>query len=415
MSRNDEALAELPRTPGATASRAEPAGRRAETAEVIPTVRPLELRSQFPLLETCVYLSSNTAGATPRLAKVALDRYWRTLEYWRDEVWGARWLGELRAYADELAALIGAPAGSVVCDANVSTLVSRVLSCFDYQERPRVVTSDLEFPAIPHILRAFERYGAVPVIVPSADGVAIDVDAVVRAIDERTQLVILSHATYQTGALLDVAPIVRRAREVGALVALDAYQSVGVIPIDVEESGVDFLLGGAHKWLCGSHETAFLYARPELLPQLRPAATGWLASADPMSFATPTGWADGARRLAGGTPAMLPALVSRPGLAMIRELGVDAIRCRSLLQTDHVIERADEAQLAVVTPRPYARRGGIVALRFPGDAAVARSLTAAGFVCSHRGALCIAPHFYNTGDEIDRFMDALVRLARETR
>lgn len=369
-------------------------------------------RAEFPLLETCVYLNSNSAGATPRSAKEALDDYWRTIERWRDEAWEG-WLDDLRTHADEIAALLHAPAGSVVCDANVSTLFSRVMSCFDYRERPRVVTSDREFPAIPHIVRAFARYGAEPVTVSSPDGVSIDAERIVRAIDERTQLVCVSHATFETGALLDLAPIVARAREVGALVALDAYQSMGVVPLDVTASGVDFVFGGAHKWLCGSYESAFLYVRPALLPQLHPAATGWIASADPMSFAPPTGWADGVRRFAGGTPAVLPSLFSRPGLALIREIGVDAIRRRSLAQTDHLIERADAARIAVATPRAPERRGGIVALSFPGDAAVARDLVAGGFICSYRGALRIAPHFYNTDGEIDLFMDELVRRVRK--
>jgi kynureninase len=184
------------------------------------------------------------------------------------------------------------------------------------------------------------------------------------------------------------------------------------VPLDVTAGGVDFVLGGAHKWLCGSCESAFLYVRPALLPYLRPAATGWIASADPMSFGPPTGWADDARRFAGGTPAVLPALFSRPGLAIIREIGVEAIRRRSLAQTDRIIACADEAGLAVATPLPHERRGGIVALRFPGDAAVVRDLIASGFVCSYRGGLRIAPHFYNTDEEVDQFMDELVQRVR---
>jgi kynureninase len=369
-------------------------------------------RAEFPLLETCVYLNSNATGATPRGAKAVLDEYWRTLERWRDEAWG-RWWADLHTYADELAALIHAPAGSVVCDANVSTLFSRVLSCFDYRERPRIVTSDREFPTLPHAIRAFGLYGAEPVVVPSWDGVEIDAERLVREIDERTQLVCVSHATFETGALLDVEPIVRRAHEVGALVVLDAYQSVGVAPLDVTASGVDFVLGGAHKWLCGSYESAFLYVRPDLLPRLHPAASGWIASADPLSFAPPSGWADSARRFAGGTPAVLPALFSRPGLAILRGIGVDAIRRWSLALTDHIIERADEAGFPVATPRAHERRGGIVTLRFPGADRVARDLIASGFVCSYRGGLRIAPHFYNTREEVDRFMDELVLRVRE--
>ena len=393
------------------ASAAEPAVSRRETAELAP-FDPAELRAEFPVLAECVYLNSNSAGAVPRGAKAALDAYWRTLESWRDEVW-ERWWRDLGAYADDLAALVGGPPGSVVCDANLTTLFGRVLSSFDYGARPRVVTTDLEFPSVPFAIRAFERYGAAAIVVPSRDGAAIDVEGVVRAIDERTQLVCLSHATFATGALVDLAPIAARAREVGALVLVDAYQSVGAAPVDVRALDVDFLLAGSHKWLCGSYESAFLYVRPALIGQLRPAATGWIASENPLSFAPPSGWAADARRFAGGTPAVLPPLFSRAGLELVRRIGTDTIRSLSLAHTDRIIALADEAGLAVVTPRAHARRGGIVALRFASDAAVARRLVETGFVCSYRGAVRIAPHYYNSDEEIDRFMRELVRLARE--
>lgn len=369
-----------------------------------------DYRTQFPLLSRCVYLNSNATGAVPRTAQRVLETYWYTLEHWRDEVW-QHWLNDLGRHADEIAALIGAPRGSVVCDTNLATLLARILSCFDYRERPRVVTSDLEFPSVPFVLRAFGRYGALLTVVTSQDGATIDAERVVQAIDERTQIVCVSHATFGTGALIDVAPIVRRAKAVGALVVLDAYQSVGAVPIDVAALDVDFLLGGAHKWLCGSYESAFLYVRPSLLRQLTPSVTGWIASADPLSFDTPSRWADTARRFASGTPAVLPSLMSRPGLAIVRDIGIDAIRQLSLERTDRLIARADQAGLTVVTPRPHARRGGIVTLRFSGDAEVARALIIKGFVCSYRRGLRIAPHFYNTDDEIDCFMDELVEHA----
>jgi selenocysteine lyase/cysteine desulfurase/tryptophan 2,3-dioxygenase len=403
----------------ASESRAEPSqpsepiiASRTETIELPPLPTIGELRGEFPLLASCVYLNSNATGPTPRAAKEAFETYWRTVERWRDEAWES-WWAEREVHANELATLIGAPPGSVVCDTNLATLFSRVLSCFDWRQRPRVITSDLEFPSVPFVLRAFGRYGVASVVVPSRDGVEIDVEQVVHAIDERTQLVCLSHATFGTGALLELGPITRRAHEVGALVALDAYQSVGIVPIDVAALDVDFLLGGAHKWLCGSYESAFLYVRPELIPRLEPAASGWIASADPLSFTPQTAWADDARRFAAGTPPVLPSLYSRPGLAIIRNLGMPTIRGISLAHTDRIIARADEAGLTVVTPRAHDRRAGIVALRFPGDAAVARALVESGHVCSYRGALRIAPHFFNTAEEIDSFMDELVRRARE--
>jgi kynureninase len=369
-------------------------------------------RAEFPVLAQCVYLNSNSAGAAPRAAKDAFDAYWRTVERWRDEAW-QNWLSELDGYSNEVASLIGAPQGSVVCDTNMATLLGRVLSCFDYRDRPRVVSTTLEFPSTPFVLGAFRRYGVEPVFVPSRDGIGIEAEDLIGKIDERTQLVCVSHAAFETGALLDLAPIVRRAREVGALVAVDAYQSIGTLPVDVNELDVDFVLGGAHKWLCGSYESAFLYVRPALLEKLEPAATGWMASSDPLSFAPPTGWAASARRFSSGTPAVLPALFSRPGLAMIRDIGLAQIRRLSLARTDYVMERADRAGFSIATPRAHAQRGGIVALRFANDATVARTLVARGLICSYRRGIRIAPHFYNTEDEIARFMDELERVAKE--
>ena len=115
-----------------------------------------DYRGQFPLLSRCVYLNSNATGAVPRSARRVLENYWYTLEHWRDEVW-QHWLNELGRHADEVAALIGAPRGSVICDTNLATLLARILSCFDFRERPRLITSDLEFPSVPFVLGGFDR------------------------------------------------------------------------------------------------------------------------------------------------------------------------------------------------------------------------------------------------------------------
>lgn len=321
-----------------------------------------EVRTAFPVLSTCTYLNSNSTGAVPRGVEAVLQGYWETLRNWRDEVW-EDWWREFHRYPDEIAALIGAPPGSVVTDANVSTLLGRLATCFDYRgERRRIVVTDLEFPSIPFIWEGFARYGAELVVVPS-DGRDFDEERLTAAIDERTLLVCVSHASFATGALLDIASIARHAHAAGALVIADAYQTVGAMPVDVGELDVDFLLGGAHKWLCGSIESAFLYIRPSLLPAMRPAATGWMAGETPLTFERPTGWAPTARRLASGTPAILPGLISRVGLDLIKQVSPSVIRLHSLICTTAIIEAADTMGLTVVTPRPAARRGGIVSLR----------------------------------------------------
>ncbi|MET8052511.1 aminotransferase class V-fold PLP-dependent enzyme [Streptosporangium sp. NPDC005286] len=362
------------------------------------------LRAEFPLLDTCVYLNSNSTGAVPRGVEEVLRHYWRTLTRWRDEVWGD-WLEQTSAYTDALAVFLGAPPGSVVTDVNLSTLLARIGTCLDFGgPRSKVVTTGLEFPTVPLIWQGFARYGAELEIVGSGPG--FDEAALEAAIDERTRCVCVSHGSYSTGALLDLRRIVARAHSVGAYVIVDAYQTVGTVPLDVTELGADFVLGGAHKWMCGA-ATAFLYVRPDLIADLRPAATGWLAGADPTSFRSPVVLAGDARRLASGTPVPLGPMMSRIGLDLLSGIGVETIRGHSLACTGRVLERADAAGIEVVTPREPHRRGGVVCLRFDGDERVSRSLVDRGMVCSWRGSLRVAPHIYNTIAEVDAFMDAV--------
>ncbi|MDY7225835.1 aminotransferase class V-fold PLP-dependent enzyme [Hyalangium rubrum] len=370
------------------------------------------VRAEFPLLQTCTYLNSSATGAMPRGVEAVLRRYWETMSTWRDEVWGD-WLGAMQAHADGLANLLGAPAGSVALDSNLTTLLGRVGTCFDYRgERRRVVTTDMEFPTVPFLWKGFARYGAELVVVPSVNG-RVDVDALCAAIDERTRLVSVSHASFQTGALLDVAKVARAAHAAGALIAVDAYQTVGAYPVDVGTLDVDFLLGGGHKWLCGS-EYGFLYVRPSLTSSLEPAATGWLAGETPFTFLPAKAYAPDAQRMRAGTPVPLPVLLSRPGLELVSRVGMPTIRAHSLACTQRLIARADEAGLPVVTPRDEAHRGGVVVMRFPGDAEVSQRLVSRGFICSYRGGLRVGPHFYNTLSEVDGFMDALVAEARQS-
>lgn len=375
---------------------------------------PDAARAEFPLLSSCVYLNSNSTGAFPRAGRAAAERYYDIVARWRDDAW-EEFLTAMGKHADEIAALIGAPSGSVALDTSVSSLLGRLLSCFDYRQRPRVVTSDLEFPNVELIVGGFLRYGCELVVVPSEDGVAIPSESIAAAIDERTQLVVVSHATFATGALTDLALIVRRARSMGALVVVDAYQSLGVVPFDVGSLDVDVVFGGSHKWLCGAIDSAFCYVRPALLAHLEPAATGWMAGSDPLSFARVHEFAADARRMTGGTPAPLPSLTSREGLRIVRAVGIQRVRELSVVHTSRIIERADAAGIEVASPRDPNARGGVVSLALRRGAEIVAALGRDGFVCSYRRGVRIAPHFYNTDDEVEHFMDALVTRAREAR
>jgi selenocysteine lyase/cysteine desulfurase len=369
------------------------------------------LRTEFPLLRDTVYLNSNSTGLVPRGAQAVLQDYWQTLAGWRDEAWEG-WIEQLHGYVAALSDLIGAPQGSVVTEANLTTLLGRIATSLDFTgPRNRVVTSDLEFPTMPFFWRGFARYGADLDVVGSG-GFDFDIDALEAAIDERTALVCISHVSCTTGAMVDIERIIQRAHAHGALVVLDAFQSVGTVPLDVTALDVDFVMGGAHKWMCGTH-TAFLYVHPSLIPHLHPAVTGWFAGDAPLTFRESAGLAPDAQRFAGGTPIPLMAMISRVGLDLLADIGIDDVRVHSLRCTDRIIERADAAGFAVHTPRAPQSRGGMVNLAVPDSYAVKRRLAEQNVICSWRDGLRVAPHVYTTLDEVDTFMDALEKAAIE--
>ncbi len=368
------------------------------------------LRAEFPILGTCTYLNSNSAGAFPRGIDAVLSRWTETLHTWRDEKFDELFAG-LRHYHASLEGLIGAAPNTVVSDGSVSTLLGRLATAFTFApERNRVIITDREFPSAPWIWHGMRRQGVEPVVARWGDDPE---GAIERLVDERTKLVCVTHGCFRTGGVLDLQRVVKAAHAAGAQVIVDAYQTVGVVPVNVAETGVDYLLGGAHKWLCGALDSAFLYVRPDRAEGLEPLATGWMAGEDPFSFDVALRWAPGAERMASGTPAILPALFSQVGLDLLAAVGVKAIRERSLELTSRIFDWAEGANVEVVTPREPERRGGVVALHFAGDREAAAELVRRGHVCSWRGALRIAPHVYNTAGEVDAFLAELARVRRE--
>ena len=214
----------------------------------------LRFRQEFPILATTNYLVSNSLGAMPRAVAGQLAEY---AEQWATRgvrAWAQGWWGMPVSVGDEIAPLIGAGAGEVAMVSNVSIAQAQVFSALDYQAggRDTIVMTELDFPSVRYVYDELAtRLGARIVVVPSDDGVSIDEERLLAAIDERTRLVAISHVLFRSAYVLDAARICAHAHRMGALVSLDAYHSVGIIPVDVQEIGADFLTGGVLKWLCG--------------------------------------------------------------------------------------------------------------------------------------------------------------------
>jgi kynureninase len=352
-------------------------------------------RERFPILAETTYLINHSLAAMPAAAEDRLAEYARMWKTRGIRSWGEGWWDMPLTVGDQVGRIAGAPPGTVCMHQNVTVAVAVVLSCFRLEPpRNRIVYVEGEFPSVRYLLQA--QPGAEIEVVP-------DLDALAEAIDERTLLVPVSHVLYKTAELQEVEAIQRRADEAGAHVLLDAYQSVGAVPLDVTSLGVAFATGGSVKWLCGGPGAGWLYVRHDLIEELEPTLVGWQGHARPFAFETELEYADGVARFLTGTPNVPALFAATAGYDVIEEVGVDRIRERSLRLTDHLIGLADEAGFEVTSQRDQARRGASVTVRVPGFEGVHRELGERDILCDFRPdvGLRLGPHFFNTEGELD--------------
>jgi kynureninase len=360
-------------------------------------------RDRFPILAETTYLISHSLGPMPLEAKARLDAYADTWMKRGIRAWGEGWWETPITVGDQIARLIGAPPGSTVMHQNVTVASAVVLSCFPFiGERRRIVYGEGEFPSVRYLHQAQAARGAEVIVVPGEE-------ELVEAIDERTQLVLLSHVLFKTGRIQDVEPVIERAHTAGAHVLLDAYQSVGTVPLDVGALGVDFATGGSVKWLCGGPGAGWLYVRPDLAERLEPTLVGWQGHAEPFAFEPELRYASGAARFLTGTPNVPALYAATAGYDIVEEIGVTPIRERSLQLTDRLIGLVDEAGFELASPREPELRGGTVVVRVPAAPAVHAELERREILCDFRPdvGLRLGPHFFTTDDELDLAVAAI--------
>jgi kynureninase len=366
-------------------------------------------RDRFPILEHTTYLINHSLGAMPAAAEERVAEYARVWKERGIRAWAEGWWDLPLTVGDQIGRIIGAPPGSTVMHQNVAVAEAIVISCFRPVDphRNRVVYEEGNFPSVRYLYQAQPELEVV--VVP-------DDQAILEAIDERTLLVPITHVLFKTAEIQDVEAIVRRAHEFGAHVVLDAYQSAGIVPLDVAALNVDFAVGGSVKWLCGGPGNGWLYVRPDLAAVLEPTFMGWQAHARPFGFEPELEYAEGAARFLTGTPNVPALYAATAGYDLIEEIGVERIRESSIRHTQLLIDLADEAGFEVGSPRDRARRGGTVTVRTPEFEAVHKELAERQILCDFRpdAGLRLGPHYYNTDDEL-RFAIAQISEIVETR
>jgi selenocysteine lyase/cysteine desulfurase len=374
-----------------------------------------KFRTQFPSLADTVHLASCSQGAASLRLIAALEEF-----QWSLRSHGApwdRWMAEVDSARRMFAQLIGATPDEVAIVSCASEGAYQVASTIDWQRRPVVVSADLEFPSIAHVWLAQRRRDARVRFVPGNDS-ATAAEDYGNAIDDATGLVSVPLVSYRGGHRFPVRDIATAAHAAGARVFVDAYQAVGVLPVNVRELDCDYLVAGALKYLLGVPGLAFLYSRGGLADDLPPELTGWFGRANPFSFDPRTlDFADSARRFETGTPAIPSAYGAVAGMTTLSEAGVDAAaieRHVNSLTASCTLALTDDGE-QVVSPADPALRGPQVAIADDDPAALSAFLAARRIVTSPRGDLLrLSFHYYNNDEDVTT-MRAAIRDYRASR
>jgi kynureninase len=368
----------------------------------------LKWRSEFPILDKAVYLISHSLGAMPR---ATYDRLHQYADIWATRgvrAWAEGWWNMPVSVGNEVGRIIGADADTVVMHQNVSICQSLILSCLlplpENSRRRKIVYSELNFPSVMYVYEAHARaHGLHIEKVKSDDGMTVPLERMLLAIDKETLLVPISHVLYKSAFLQNARAITERAHEVGAMVVLDIYQSAGTVPFGVKDLEVDFATGGSVKWLCGGPGAGYLYVRRDLIEQLQPKTTGWMAHEEPFAFASELRYAPNITRFLHGSPAIPAMYAAESGYRIINEIGVEAIREKSMRQTGALVELAEAAGFRVTSPKNPAQRGGTITVWDDNAAAITKELVRREFIVDYRpgAGVRISPHFYTKDEELE--------------
>ncbi len=294
---------------------------------------------------------------------------------------------------------------------NTSEAISLVASGLSWRTGDEVLLNDVEFPANAYPWLNQKRHGVEVKFLPTVNG-AVTADMIEDAMTPKTRVVALSFVQFLSGYRADLAAIGALCRENNALLIVDGIQGLGPLRIDVSNTPVDFIGAGVQKWMMGPLGVAVFYITEELQERLHPAYAGWLSVRHPFEFFNYSQeLRDTAARFEYGTPAALGLFGFRGALRFFRDAGYDNIGSMVRDNVRRIFSRLEKCDLEIITPRDENHRAGIVTFSHPRAEEIFLDLQKRGIIVSHRsGHVRMAPHFYNTPDEIDRACDVIEEL-----
>jgi selenocysteine lyase/cysteine desulfurase len=376
----------------------------------LTTLTPLQARTEFPILGKRNYLNSCSLGALSHRAESYLDDFrerWHTMGA---SAWYEHWLGRMALLRSRVEASFGGAEGSIALLPSTSAGISAVAESVQAAAasgRNRIVCSELDFPTLGY------QWAVKPemelVILPSSDGIGMDLAQYAEAVDERTLFLATSHVFFTTGFVQDLSRLAEIARRAGAYSLIDGYHGAGQVPLELDRSGVDFYTAGPLKWLCGGPGLSYLYARPELIPEMKPRVTGWFAAKNAFDFDIQDfQFHDDARRFEMGTPALPTVHTALGGQEIIDEVGMHTVAARNRELTDLLVDGCRDRGLSLTVSSNPAHRSAIVMIQHRDPPGAVSHLAREGIIVDHRpGHIRVSPHFYNIEEEISQFLDVL--------
>lgn len=371
-----------------------------------------DFAAKFPILDRMTFLNH---AATAPLSGPAAEAFKQYAQYAATHSYVGsgcyEQLDELRADAGRL---INARGGHEIAFVpNTATGIALVAQGLPWREDDEVVLSNVEFPANRYPWDDLKRRGVKVVEVAQRPDYRIDEDDVINAITDRTRVVAISHVQFSTGFRIDLKRISEVAHQAGAYLCVDAIQSVGVLPVDVQAMGVDFLSADGHKWMLGPEGAGIFYCHEDLIEALHPALIGWTNMVDPMDFLNyKRSLRKDAQRFEPGTRNIPGLLALHESIKLLLDAGAETVWSRIDALNQQVRPGLQNKGYKVLSPPEPQERSGIVAFT-PGDASVNVDKIAADLesqdiiIAVRNGRLRVSPHFYNKPEQIERFLAAL--------
>jgi cysteine desulfurase / selenocysteine lyase len=371
---------------------------------------------EFPLDPGLIYLNHAAVSPWPRRTAAAVQRFAE-----ENMCQGARhyprWLETEARLREQCRGLLNAPsADDIALQKNTSEALSVVAHGLVWRAGDNVVISDQEFPSNRIVWQSLQDYGVETRRADLTRGPSPE-QALGACMDARTRLLAVSSVQYASGLRLDLDRLGDICRTRGLLFCVDAIQSLGALPLDVQACGADFVMADGHKWLLGPEGCAVFYVRPQVRERLRLRQYGWHMVEDHLDFSRQD-WqvAAGARRFECGSPNMLGIHALSASLALLAEVGMDEVAARVLSNSVYLMEALSKLpDIEILTPPQPGRYAGIVTFRHKrvDPANLHRRLLARNVICSQRGSgVRFSPHFYITQTQLEA---AVAAVEEETR